>query len=204
MQVAPGPIGAALDRLRARFTPWLGEPALDHAVSTVTLLFRFASEIPPVRRLRLKVEINTREHFAVFGYRTRPFAVATRWFTGRVRVRTYALDELLATKLRALYQRRRGRDLFDLWDALRRGRVQRARVVQAFEAYLEAEGLRVTRAQFERNLEAKVGSRPFLTEVVPMLVAGVEYDGETAAELVRAALVKRLPGEPWRGGRGDG
>lgn len=203
VQTAPGPIGPLLDGIRSRLDPWLGTPTRDHAASTVTLLYRFDSEVPPVRRLRLKVEINTREHFAVFGYRTRPFAVATRWFTGRAPVRTYALDELLATKLRALYQRRRGRDLFDLWDALRRGRVRRARVVQAFEAHLEAEGLRVTRTQFERNLAAKGGSRAFLTEVVPMLVAGVEYGGEAAADLVRTALVYRLPGGPWRGGRGD-
>lgn len=141
---------------------------------------------PPLRRLRLKVE--HAGALAVFGYRARPFAVATRWFTGRARGRTYALDELLGTKLRVLYQRRRGRDLFDLWDALRRGRVGRARVVQAFEAYLEAEGLRLTGAQFARNLTAKVGSRAFLTEVVPMLVAGVEYDGEAAADVVRAAV----------------
>ena len=203
VQAAPGPIGPLLNGIRSRLDPWLGTPTRDQAASSVTLLYRFDSEVAPVRRLRLKVEINTREHFAVFGYRTRPFAVATRWFTGRAPVRTYALDELLATKLRALYQRRRGRDLFDLWDGLRRGRVQRARVVQAFEAYLKADGLRVTRAQFERNVAAKVGSRAFLTEVVPMAVAGVEYDGEAAADLVRAALVNRLPGEPWRGGRGD-
>ncbi|MEK7839322.1 MAG: nucleotidyl transferase AbiEii/AbiGii toxin family protein, partial [candidate division NC10 bacterium] len=66
--------------------------------------------------------------------------------------------------LRALYQRRRGRDLFDLWDALRRGRVRPARVVEAFHAYLAAEGLRVTRAEFERNLAGKARSRSFVGE----------------------------------------
>lgn len=108
VQSTAGPIGPLLSGIRRRLDPWLGTPTRDQAASSVTLLYRFDSEVPPVRRLRLKVEINTREHFAVFGYRTRRFAVATRWFTGRASVRTY---ELLATKLRALYQRRRGRDL---------------------------------------------------------------------------------------------
>ncbi len=58
--------------------------------------------------------------------------MASRWFSGRAAVRTYRLDELLATKLRALYERRRGRDLFELWDAWTRGRVSPARVTEAF------------------------------------------------------------------------
>ena len=37
------------------------------------------------------------------------------WFTGATDIITYELDELMATKLRALYQRRKGRDLFDIW-----------------------------------------------------------------------------------------
>ncbi len=67
VQVQPGPIGSLLDAIRTRLDPWLSEPSRDQAVSTITLLYRFGSEIPPVRPLRLKVEINTREHAAVFG-----------------------------------------------------------------------------------------------------------------------------------------
>jgi predicted nucleotidyltransferase component of viral defense system len=51
----------------------------------------------------------------VFGAQPRPFGIRSPWFEGRAEVQTYTLDELLATKLRALYQRRKGRDLFDLW-----------------------------------------------------------------------------------------
>lgn len=89
VQTAAGPIGALLDGLRARLDPWLGMPTRDQAAAGVTLLYRFESETPPVRRLRLKVEINTREHFTVLGYRRRPFAVASRWFAGRAEVRLY-------------------------------------------------------------------------------------------------------------------
>ena len=65
-------------------------------------------------RLRLKVEINAREHFAVLSFTKRAFSVDSRWYSGTAVIATFELDELLATKLRTLYQRRKGRDLFDL------------------------------------------------------------------------------------------
>lgn len=198
VQVRPGPI-ALLDAVRTRLDSWLGEPARDQSGTSVTILYRFESEIPPVRRLRLKVEIHTREHFAVYGHVMRPVAVASRWFNGRADIRTYELDELLATKLRALYQRRRGRDLFDLWEASRRARVDPGRVVAAFHAYLKAEGIRVTRAEFERNLGAKARDRAFLGDVRPMLAPGLDYDPGDALDLVRREFVARLPGAPWKG-----
>ncbi len=109
------------------------------------------------------------------------------------------MDELLATKLRALYQRRRGRDLFDLWDAKQRAHVDPARVVTAFQRYMEAEGRRVTRAQFERDLAAKAEDRAFLGDVQPMLAPDVVYDPLAAIDMVQAEFVARLPGAPWKG-----
>ena len=35
--------------------------------------------------------------------RHRPFAVSSRWFEGSCQITSYELDELLGTKLRALY-----------------------------------------------------------------------------------------------------
>jgi hypothetical protein len=58
-----------------------------------------------------KIEINTRQHFTVYGHQTQHLAVESRWFAASADVRTFHLDELLGTKLRALYQRRYGRDL---------------------------------------------------------------------------------------------
>src|SRR5947207_4494711 len=42
-------------------------------------------------------------------------AVESSWWSGRADILTFEPEELLATKLRALYQRSKGRDLFDLW-----------------------------------------------------------------------------------------
>ncbi len=85
----------------------------------VTFVYRFTSEDVPPIALRLKVEINSQEHFAVHGFTRMPFDVTSRWFNGACAIPTYELDELLGTKLRALYQRKKGRDLFDLAVALR-------------------------------------------------------------------------------------
>ena len=71
----------------------------------MTFIYRFDSEIPPVTPLRLKVEIDTREHFAVFGFVKQRFQVSSPWFAGAAELLTYSLEELLGTKLRALYQR---------------------------------------------------------------------------------------------------
>ncbi len=74
----------------------------------MTLLYRFASEDAPPLPLRLKIEINSREHFNVLELVHKRFGVRSRWFSGTARIPTYALDELLGTKLRALYQRKKG------------------------------------------------------------------------------------------------
>jgi predicted nucleotidyltransferase component of viral defense system len=56
------------------------------------------------------------------------------------------LDELLATKMRALCQRKQGRDIFDLATALNNPAVNPDRIVAAFSEYMSKGGLRVTRA----------------------------------------------------------
>lgn len=192
VQAAPGPIGPILDAIRARLDPVLGAPRRERNPDNVTLRYRMESEIPPVTSLRLKVEINTREHFSVFGAHSLAFAVRSPWFEGRAEVKTYTLDELLATKLRALYQRRKGRDLFDLWVGLGLKAVDPKKIVLGFRRYLEAEGGNVSRDTFERNLAAKIDSRPFNEDLRPLLAPGVPYDANTAARLVMEHLLSIL------------
>ena len=192
-------IGATLDALRAQLDPWLGTPRREFSEGRVTLSWRTLSEGEPPVKLRVKVEINSREHFSVFGIQTVPFAVASRWFTGQADVPTYTLEEMLGTKLRALYQRRKGRDLFDLWDALTRVTVDSARVVEAFQRYMEAEGHGVSRAEFEENLALKLVDERYTTDVSPLLAAGIEWNPGEAATRVHGELLRRLVGDPWRG-----
>lgn len=158
VQVNAGPIGPLLDGARAALDPWLGEPRRRQGPGTATLVYRFDSTSLPVQPLKLKVEINTREHFSVFGLRGVEFAVASPRFAGRADLVTYELEELLATKLRALYQRRKGRDLYDLWSALTQLDVDEERLIACLHTYLGQEGASVSRAEFEENLAAKLRS----------------------------------------------
>lgn len=199
VQVEPGAIGPALDGLRERLDPWLGEPKRKHGHGRVTLVYRFESSSLPVQSMRLKVEINTREHFAVLGRTSRKLAVESRWFSGSAEVTTYPLEELLGTKLRALYQRKKGRDLFDLWRALTSLPIDTGAVVLCFQRYLEIAGLSVSRAEFEANLQAKLAAPSFISDLAPLLATGTEYDVETAASLIESELVAKLRGEPWKG-----
>lgn len=120
VQVRAGPIGPVLTALRAALDPWLGKAKYKAGEGRATLLYRFVAEGAEAVPMRLKVEINTREHFAVLPMRHEPFAVDSRWFRGQARILTFSPEELLGTKLRALYQRRKGRDVFDLDLALDR------------------------------------------------------------------------------------
>ncbi len=198
VQTRAAPAGVMLDAIRSKLDPWLGSPRRSRAEGGVTLLYSFESEIPPVRPLRLKIEINTREHFTVLAFIRRTIAVQNPWFTGTVDVTTYELDELMGTKLRALYQRRKGRDLFDLWLCLEKKLIDPERVVTCFGKYMAHGNQQISRAQFERNLHEKQEHAAFQGDIQPLLATGVAYDAETAMLVVRKELIERLTGEPWR------
>ena len=199
VQMEAGPAGAVMDPIQATLSPWLGKPSWRQTKGRVTFRYGFESGGAPAMKLRLKVEINTREHLAVLGYTKRPFSVRSRWFAGAAAIPTFELDELLATKLRALYQRRKGRDLFDLAEGLRDGRSDPARIIRTFRSYMERENRPTTRAMFERNLDAKLRDSGFGSDMSGLLATGREWDAIAAAAVVADRLLSLLPGEEWQG-----
>jgi predicted nucleotidyltransferase component of viral defense system len=200
VQVQPGPIGPLLDAIQGRLNPWLGKPKRNMSEGRVTLIYRIQPE--EGTPLRLKIEINSREHFCVIGYVKKAFVVKSRWFSGSASILTYHLDELLGTKVRALYQRKKGRDLFDLWNAVTNAEVQPQRVIECFLHYMEQEGHKVSRAEFEENLLSKLDDSRFLDDVTPLLAPGCVCDPVEAGGYVMDHLVRLIPGEPWEG-RGE-
>ena len=194
-----GPISEVIDAIRKTLDSWLGSPRWKQGQGRFTLFYRFETSFAPVSTRRLKIEINTREHFAVLGTDTRPFTVENPWFTGTAAVTVYHLDELIGTKLRALYQRTKGRDLYDLWLALGTGKPSPDRVVECFRRYMDHDGATVSRAEFEANLAAKLASAVFLEDLRLLIPPEVEYNPVKAAEVVKDELIAKLPGEPWRG-----
>ena len=68
VQKSAEPIGKTIGLFRSVLESWLGTPRREQGKDNVTLTYRGESEIPPVVPLRVKIEINTREHFAEYGY----------------------------------------------------------------------------------------------------------------------------------------
>jgi predicted nucleotidyltransferase component of viral defense system len=199
VQRTAGPVGPLVAEIRSALDPWLGKPKWKAGQGRFTLHYRFDTTFTPVVKMRLKVEINTREHFVVHGFTSRRIAVDNPWFSGEADVVTYTLPELLGTKLRALYQRKKGRDLFDLALALEHTDFDPALLIEAFEQYMAFGGTPVTRAQFEANMAAKISDPPFLNDVPSLLRTGLAYEPTEAWSRVHATLVTRLPGKPWKG-----
>ena len=81
VQIHPGPIGPVMDAVQEKLNSWLGSPKRKQSEGRVTLTYRMESEdgLP----LRLKVEINSREHFSVLGFHKHSFEVKSRLFSGR-------------------------------------------------------------------------------------------------------------------------
>ena len=182
VQTAAGPIGPVIDGLRAALA-WLGEPTRKQGEGRVTLLFKFLSEDVSPRPLKLKVEINTREHFAVDGYRTVAFSVENRWLSGSASILTFSLNELLATKLRALYQRKKGRDLLDLAVAFPRvPSLDASRIAQCFTRYMAEGGVSASREELARNLAEKLDDPAFTSDIEPLLapITPSAWDGDAA------------------------
>ena len=196
VQIKAGPIGDTLTLLRKRLDPWLGEPKRELSKGSAKLVYRFNSEIPPVTNLRLKIEINTREHFTVLGLKSHGLSVKSRWFSGNVEMQTYQLEEMLGTKLRALYQRKKGRDIFDIAVSVKHfPKLSKESVVKCFHKYMAHGGHKVSRAQYEKNLAEKAQHPAFLKDIEPLLSADgrTDFNLETALTLVRNDFLPLFP-----------
>jgi len=192
VQVDAGPAKQVFEVLQDRLEPWLGKPKTKSKRNGLQLLYAFDTEFPPVRTMRVKVDVNTREHFSELGFVTMPFIVENPWFSGRADVTTYSLDEMLGTKLRALYQRRKGRDVFDLWYAFQHGGVDADTIVRCFRAYLAYAGIAVSQAEYSANLDAKANDETFRLDIQPLLDPSIEFDPADALTLVRELFVARM------------
>ena len=66
------------------------------------------------------------------------------------------------------------------------------RIIDAFQRYMNAEGNKVSRGMFEKNLQAKVSLRQFADDLRPLLSPSVLYDAKEAARIISEELLSRL------------
>ena len=195
VQIKPGPIKPIMFKL-GEVLEWLPNRSTQQKRHSNKLLFKMDSEIPPVQQIRLKVEINCMEHFNVMGLQEVPFKVESSWFTGEAQLTTYHLEELVGTKLRALYQRKKGRDLFDLYLALSTHELDAEKILECYRKYIEFVAERApSYKEFVQNMELKLQDEEFLDDVQPLLRPEVEFDPLQAWPLVYERLVERMPGK---------
>src|SRR3990172_8416355 len=74
----------------------------------------------------------------------------------KTEIASFEPEELLGTKLRALLQRRKNRDLFDLNEGLRQLSMDPDKLIACFEHYLVLEGNLITRAIAEQRMLEKL------------------------------------------------
>lgn len=193
VQITAEPFGPIADRLRERLA-FLGESIRKQKENNFTLHYRFESEFPPVQNLRLKVETNCREHFTVLGYQQFPFEVKSSWFSGACKITTYQLEELLGTKLRALYQRRKGRDLFDMYKALIQvPGLNTDTVLQCYHAYMDfVVDNPPTQKVYLQNMETKMQDEEFTGDIAAIIRPTEEYNQIVAFKMVQTALLEKI------------
>ena len=203
VRTTQGRIKPILSRVREILEPWLGDAAYEQSRVAPKLIFRAQAEDGTIVPLRLKVEISTRETEVYDKPWSIRYAVKNPWFTGEAAIPTYSREEMLATKMRALLQRDKGRDLFDLSHALAVfDELDAGRVIEIFRRYLAQQKLRLSRAQAEERMFAKLNNPGFLADIRPLLAptAAERLTEETmkaAFADIFTGLVARLPGNPW-------
>lgn len=199
VQTTAEPIGATVDAIRGALS-WLGSCRCERAGHSMHLVFRFSPEVEPQATLKLKVEINTREHESLLGIHSYPFAVENDWYQGEAAIAAFRAEELFGTKLRALLQRRKNRDLFDLAEGLTQLELDVDQLLACFEHYLALEGKPITRANAEQRMLEKL-ARSLTEDISPLLPAGLRFNDEDAIQafnLVWRRLIVRIKGEPWK------
>jgi predicted nucleotidyltransferase component of viral defense system len=203
VRTAAGPIGPVLDGLRAVLGPWLGKAQYEATAVAPKLRFRVDAEDDSGVPIRLKIETNTREIEAFDPPIVLPFSVENPWFSGATDIPTFSNEEMLATKLRALLQREKGRDLYDLAHALDTfAALDTAKVADYFGRYVALSGQTITRAQAQERMFAKLAKPRLLADMKPLLPAAqaealTDETTHTAFSRVLNGFIEQLPGNSW-------
>ncbi len=105
-------------------------------------------------------------------------------------MRTFSTRELVATKIRALYERKKSRDLFDLWLALTELGLTGEDLIAVFEPYHPAS---FTAKSAVANLREKLSDEDFRHDLDPFVVGmPTGYDLDSAAELIITEVLAKF------------
>jgi predicted nucleotidyltransferase component of viral defense system len=193
VQINAEPFGKIADQIRKRLA-FLGTPTVRQKENNFTLSYRFETTFPPVQLLRLKIETNCREHFTVLGYQSIPFTLSNGWFKGSCSIKSYALEELLGTKIRALYQRSKGRDLYDLFKAHQvKNNLDIEKIIHCYAEYMTISVSKPpSKKLFALNLAAKMKDPDFTQDMKALLRPGEKYDVHQAHDWFQKEILPKM------------
>ena len=152
---------------------------------SIKLIYKYDSCLGNERKL--KIEINVRETLPQEQIVDYPFVVESDFFTGDTLIKGFCKEEMIGTKIRALYQRKKGRDLFDLYE-LGKLVLDWDKIVDSFKKL----DIGASREDFEHNMEEKITDAMFVEDMVPLLPENVEYNVNEAYEWFKKVITPRL------------
>jgi predicted nucleotidyltransferase component of viral defense system len=193
VQINSEPINPILKQIREKLSFLGTKRTVKQHIHNNTIIYRFDTETQPIINMRLKIEINTREHLNILGLKEIPYQVKNDWFSGECNITSYELEELLGTKLKALYQRKKGRDLFDLYWAMMNHNIDTDKVIHCYNVHMKsAVDKPPTQKQFLINMEGKLADNEFTEDIHSVLKPNVEYDNILAWELIKREFVEKI------------
>jgi predicted nucleotidyltransferase component of viral defense system len=153
------------------------------------------SIIEPNRTLEIVVEANVTERKPHRAVVEMPFSFPFRDKAVQTNIKGFDIHEMLGTKMRAMFQRKRGRDLFDLYWALTKSTtpVDSGAIIASFEHYLKQEGTKAGRTEFIGILDNHLKDRGFCSDMQQLLRIGINYDPKAAGNYVKSHLLNLLP-----------
>ena len=99
----------------------------------------------------------------------------------------------MTTKLRALYQRRKGRDLFDIWFVTKNNLVNLDKVFDIFEKYCNYNGVKITSHEFIKSLELKKNNRDFRSDMNILLPLSLNWNFDESYNFVLENIISKIP-----------
>lgn len=145
--------------------------------------------------LEIIIEVNVTERKSHLPIVKFPFQFQFRDEEISAMVNGYDIHEMLGTKMRALFQRKRGRDLFDLYWALTmpNTQVEPGKIIESFLYYMEQEETTASREEFTNILKSYLMDHGFLKDMEPLLRTGIQYDPQIAGVYLIDNLLRLLP-----------
>ena len=159
------------------------------------MTYSLPSIIEPGRMLDIVVEANVTERKSHRAVVEMPFGFPFRGKPVQTQIKGYDIHEMLGTKLRAMFQRKRGRDLFDLYWALTQSTstIDPSEIIESFQHYMKQERTKAGRAEFIGILEAHLQDPGFCSDMESLLRDGISYDPKAAGKYVKKHLLNLLP-----------